>query len=310
MQTQDILENQPWTLIEDEMLGEEIPEVTPDPEVPTKELVQPAEPKVSDNPFKYLAEDLGITIDDDWDGDAADFKDVLLSSIREELVGEMQLDNPIVDGFIKYVSNGGKPEDFIQAMSSPSMDRMTPEDIYFTYMKSTTSLSDEKIKKMMYRSKDAGEFEEEVQGFKEEMKQAQDDQVQEVLKQQELVRQQRLEMARQASIERKKLAKSKSILGVPVTKNSEFERFYLQPTEKVVHEGKTYNVTQYQKRIIERQQQSPLEYEALLAYLEFINYKLPSDVQTVRNEVTRDLKSKLGAYYSTGNKTTRLIDES
>jgi len=312
MQTQDILENQPWTLIEDEMMGEEIPEITEEQDTIKKELVEPTVPQqpTSDNPFKYLAEDLGLSIETDWDGDADEFKELLLTSVKEELVGEMQLDNPIVDGFLKYVSNGGKPEEFIQAMSVPAMDRMTPEEIYITYMKSTTSLSDDKIKKMMFRSKDSGEFEEEVESFKEEMKTAQDEQIKEILVQQEEIKQQRLELARKASIERKRLAKSKSIMGIPVTKNAEFEKFYLQPTEKVVHDGKSYMVTQYQKRIIERQQTNPLEYEALLAYLEFVNYKLPGDAQAIRTEVTRDLKSKLGAYYSTGNKTTRLIDES
>lgn len=316
MQTQDILENQPWTLIEDEMLGAEIPnDSTEDDSTPTdvpkpKPITSPVQPtKTSDNPFRLLAEDIGIELDDNWDGDADEFKQHLTESIRQEVLSNMNLDNPVVDGFIKYVSNGGNPYEFIEAMNNSSVDRMTPEQVYISYMKSTTSLSDDRIKKMMYRSKDSGEFEDDVESFKEEMKSAQDAQIQSIIEQQEQAKLERLELAKQAGIERKRLAKQKTLLGVPVSKNTEFERFYLNPSERINYEGKTYTVTPYQKRLMERQK-NPLEYEALLAYLEFVNYKLPSDGTQIRTEMTKDLKSKLNAYYSDGTKTTRLIDES
>lgn len=315
MQTQDILENQPWTLIEDEMLGTDITEdTTVTDEQSTEKSAppvqkQPTQPRQSDNPFRLLAEDIGISLDDDWDGDADEFKEYLTEAVRQDVLSSMNLDNPVVDGFIKYVSNGGNPYEFIEAMNNTSIDKMSAEQVYISYMKSTTSLSDDRIKKMMYRAKDSGEFEDDVESFKEEMKNAQDEQIQAIILQQEKAKLERLELAKQAGIERKRLAKQKTLLGIPVSKNTEFEKFYLNPSERVTYEGKTYTVTPYQKRLMERQK-NPLEYEALLAYLEFINYKLPSDSNQVRTEMTRDLKSRLNAYYSDGTKTTRLIDES
>lgn len=305
METKDILENQPWTLIEDEMLGEPIdndidePASLPKPSAKPESQKQPAS-----NPFKIIAEELGFDLEDDWDGDAEEFKGVLYDNAQRELVEKF--DDPVVAGFINYVSKGGNPTQFIQAISGPNLSSMSDEDIYMTYMRNTTSFSDDKIKKLMERSKDLDEFEEEVKSFKDELSSAQDEQIQEVVKQQEQELKLREAAAKQAQVKRKQLVKSKEILGVPIIKNAEFEKFYLHPSERIEFEGKTYNITPYQKRLIDRQN-NPIDYEALMAYLEFINFKLPTEETQVRNKTVNSLKDRLSGLYN--GTTTRLIDE-
>lgn len=311
MQTKDILENQPWTLIEDEMLGEPIEEMEDD-EVVTKPTIeskpqptpQPTPQSTSHNPFKIIAEELGFELEDDWDGDADEFKAVLFENAQQQLVEKF--DDPVVAGFVNYVSKGGNPTQFLQAISGPNISNLSDEDLYIAYMRSTTSFSDDKIKKLMERSKDLDEFDEEVASFKEEMRSAQDEQIKEVVKQQEEEMKAREIAARQAQIKRKQLVKAKDILGVPVIRNNEFEKFYLHPSERIEYDGKVYNITPYQKRLIDRQN-NPVEYEALMAYLEFINFKLPSDELQVKNKTVSNLKDRLSGIY--GGTTTRLIDE-
>ncbi|HMT02017.1 MAG TPA: hypothetical protein PKD00_01695 [Burkholderiales bacterium] len=308
-------DNQMWSLIEDELLGDPIEDTEDDEDQPIIPAAPPqkkqSEPKLppqeQENPFKLFASELGVELEDDWDGDGDEFKTILQDKVREEVLESLHLDDPIVDGFIKFVSNGGKPIDFIQAVSTPTLDRMSPEDRYRAYMKATTKLSPDKIERLMEKSKELGEFEDEVQEFTDEMNSIRDEHIQATLKYQEQEKRERQEALRKAAIERKAIVKSKDILGVPITKNAEFEKFYLSPTERVEYDGKTYNVTGYQKRLMERQQ-NPLQYEALLAYLEFTNFKLLGEETKIRTEVSKDLKSKLQTYYS-GNRTTRLIDE-
>ena len=312
METKDILENQPWSLIEDQL--EDQIEINDDDDIETPEPKQPAEPKApvstNDNPFKFLAEDLGLNLPDDWNGDADEFKELLIEDAKNALVSNF--DDPVVSGFINYVSNGGKAVEFLQALQTPAVDRMSPEDIYRSYMKMTTNFSDEKINKLMERSKDTGDFDSEVDEYKSEINAAQDEHIQEVLKQQEEDKKKRAIAQKQAQEYRKKLAKSKDIMGVPISKNAEFERFYLTPTERVDYDGKQYMVTAYQKRLMERQK-DPVQYEALMAYLEFTNFKgLPNNVETTREKATSGLKDKLSSYYGAtrNGPVTRLIDES
>jgi len=309
MQTTDILENQPWTLIEDQLtddleINDDIDEPGDDPKPP-----KPAEkPKGGDNPFKFLAEDLGLELPDDWDGDADEFKQALLEEAKASLISN--LDDPLVSGFIDYVTNGGAPAEFIKAMQTPTIDKMTPEEIYVTGMRMTTNFSDAKINKLMERSKDLDDFDDEVAEFRTEIMAAQDEHIKSVLAQQEEQKKARAIAHKQAQEYRKKLVKSKDIMGIPITRNSEFEKFYLQPSERVTHEGKEYLVTAYQKRLLERQK-DPVLYETLMAYLEFTNFNNSSTVE--KQKVTdSDLKNKLTNYYGSSRTgpTTRLIDES
>ena len=307
METKDILENQPWTLIEDEMLGEPIDNQEDDDKVitvPAKSQAPQPKQQRQENPFRIIAEELGFEVEDNWDGDADEFKNVLFENAQKQLVEKF--DDPVVAGFINYVSKGGNPTQFIQAISGPNISSMNDEDVYIAYMRSTTSFNDDKIKKLMERSKDLDEFDDEVASFKAELAEAQDEQIQEVVKRQEEELKAREMAARQAQVKRKQLVKSKEILGVPIIKNSEFERFYLHPSERIEFEGKVYNITPYQKRLIDRQN-NPIDYEALMAYLEFIDFKLPTEETLVKNKTVSSLKDRLSGLYN--GTTTRLIDE-
>ena len=317
METKDILENQPWSLIEDQ-LTEDIEILNEEDELDEKPVekpvdkpaTQPTKPtSESDNPFRMLAEDLGLNIEDDWNGDADDFKQLLVDDAKNALLSNFN--DPVVTGFIDYVSNGGTPQEFIQAMQGPAVDRMSNEQIYKTYMKMTTNFNDDKIHRLMEKSKDLDDFDSEVEEYKQEIKEIQSEQVKELLKEQEEVKKQRAVQQKQAQEYRKKLVRSKEIMGVPIARNSEFEKFYLTPTEKIDYEGKQYFVTAYQKRLMDRQK-DPVQYEALMAYLEFTNFKDIVNEQAVKNKATSGLKEKLSSYYgSTRNgPVTRLIDES
>lgn len=315
METKDILENQPWSLIEDQLEDQiEINDDTDtiddnDDKEPVKVKEKPPASS-NDNPFKFLAEDLGLNLPDDWNGDADEFKELLIEDAKNALVSNF--DDPVVSGFINYVSNGGKAVEFLQALQTPAVDRMSPEDIYRSYMKMTTNFSDEKINKLMERSKDTGDFDSEVAEYKDEINAAQDEHIQEVLRQQEEEKKKRAIAQKQAQEYRKKLAKSRDIMGVPISRNSEFERFYLTPTERMEYDGKQYMVTAYQKRLMERQK-DPVQYEALMAYLEFTNFKgLPNNVEATKEKATGGLKDKLSSYYGAtrNGPVTRLIDES
>ena len=317
METKDILENQPWSLIEDQLEDQiEINDDTTidddDNKEPVKVKEKPASPPAlsDDNPFKFLAEDLGIELPDDWNGDADEFKELLIEDAKNALVANFE--DPIVTGFINYVSNGGKANEFLQAIQAPAVNRMSPEEIYKSYMKMTTNFSDEKINKLMERAKDTGDFDSEVAEYKDEINAAQDEHIQEVLKQQEEEKKRRAIAQKQAQEYRKKLAKSRDIMGVPINRNSEFERFYLTPTERIDYDGKQYMVTAYQKRLMERQK-DPVQYEALMAYLEFTNFKgLSNGTDVTKEKATGGLKDKLSSYYGAtrNGPVTRLIDES
>jgi hypothetical protein len=312
METKDILENQPWSLIEDQLTDDiEILDDDDDKVIDKsqeKEHSKPAPEKPTGNPFKLLAEDLGLNLEDDWDGDADDLKQLVLNNAKEDLLSSFN--DPVVTGFIEFISNGGAPNDFIQAMQAPAVDRMSSEEVYMTYMRMTTNFNEDKIKRLMEKSKDLDDFESEVDEYREEIKEAQSEQIQTILKEQEETKKQKAIVQKQAQEYRKKLVRSKEIMGLPISKNAEFERFYLKPTEKITYGGKDYLVTAYQKRLIERQK-DPVQYEALMAYLEFTDFKGAIDETKIKNKAVSGLKEKLSNYYgSSTGAVTRLIDES
>jgi len=320
MQTQkDILENQPWNLVEDEILDLDPATITTeeDDDINETHTAPPASTKsevVEDDKsiFAVLAEDFtekGIAnFDPDWDGSEDEFRQKIYDDIKASVINDFNLSNPVVAGFLEYVSSGGDPGQFIQQISMSSAVSSSDEDVYFMYMKSTTNFSDDKIKRLIEKSKDLGEFEDEVAEFREEIKQAQELQIKEIAKKQ--AEEKKIEEARlrEDAKKRREYTQAKTLLGVPVTKNKEFEKFYLQPTEVYEYEGKKYNVTGYQKRLLERQT-NRAEYETFLAYLEFSDYKLPTEEKKVVAAATSQLKSKLQTYVTKGGRTTTLIDE-
>jgi len=311
----DILENQPYNLIEDEIIEildieqtEEQDDTSNDDDI----SAPPSHTEVGEeNILSILAKDFkekGLAnFDDDWNGDEDEFREQIYEDIKKTVLEDFKLGDPVIAGFLSYVSNGGNPGDFIQQLSMSSAISASDEDVYMMYMKSTTNFSDEKIKKLMQKSKELDDFMDEVEEMRDEIKVAQTEQIEKMTKDKEIEKKQIANQIKEEARQRRELVNKKELLGVPITKNKEFEKFYLLPTETYKYENQEYKITPYQKRLLERHK-NKTEYETFLAYLEFVDYKLPSEKKEAMAAATQQLKSKLQPYISKGGRTT-LIDE-
>lgn len=327
--TQDILDNQPWSIIEDQIIDDEViissnkdeddddddneEEIEDEGDlINSKSKQSPTSNSTETNVLSILAQDFtekGLaSFPDDWDGDEEEFREKIYEDIKSSVLEDFKLNNPIVAGFLDYVSNGGSPEDYIQKISMSSALTASDEEVYMMYMKSTTNFSDEKIRRLIEKSKDLDDFADEVEEMREEIQAAQKKQIDEMNKSQALEKKQREQAMKEELKKRKEIVYAKSLMGTPVSNNKEFEKFYLIPSESYEHEGQKYQITPYQKRLLERQK-NKVEYEAYLAYLEFTNYNLPNKEKEATTKATSKLKEKLQPYITKGGKSSLLIDE-
>jgi hypothetical protein len=322
----DILENQPYNLLEDEIIDIDdviIPDTANDTSDDTddnsssdstkqkKSTTFTTQDDDEPNVFAVLAKDFkekGLAnFADDWDGDEEEFRDQIYGDIKASVLEDFKLTDPVVAGFLNYVSNGGDAGEFIQQLSMSSALTAKDEDVYMMYMKSTTNFSDEKIKKLMDKAKELDDFQDDVEEMREEIKLAQTEQIEKMNKTKEEEKKRVAYEMREDAKRRRELVGKKELMGIPVVKNKEFEKFYLTPSENYKYENQDYKITPYQKRLLDRHK-NKAEYETFLAYLEFIDYKLPSEKKEAVAAATSALKGKLQPFISKGGRTT-LIDE-
>lgn len=240
-----------------------------------------------------------------WKGNADEFKEVLLESVKKDFVNSYSLNNDDILNFIEYIGNGGDPSTYINSSNGVNVDTISDEEIYIQYMKSTTNFSDAKIKKLMENSKEIDEFEDEVEEFREEIRAAQREKITQELETSRRKKEEEQAILLEIQKKKKDLVRGKEIFGVKINKNKEFEDWYFNPSETIEYEGNKYKVTGYQKSMFNKKEKQT-EYEMFLAYLDFINYKMPTNYREEKNDLVSALKSKL----ITTNKekrTTRLI---
>lgn len=253
-----------------------------------------------DSTFRILARDFterGIAdFPDDWSGDEDEFRAIIAESAKDKVLEQYQLHNPVVSGFLQYVSAGGKPEKFIETLNGPTFDENNDRDVYTLYLKSTTKFNDDKIEKLVDRVEALEELEEEAEAAREWFKENKSQQIKSITEQQEREAELRKQQEQIDLQERRRLiSTAKQLNGVPIDNNKAFEKFYFDATDTFRYEDTTYKVTPYQKRLLERNASDAArrEHELLLAYLEFSNYTIKDVQKQQRQAATSTLKQSL-----------------
>ena len=233
---------------------------------------------------------------DDWSGDEDEFRAIIAESAKDKVLEQYQLHNPVVSGFLQYVSAGGKPEKFIETLNGPTFDENNDRDVYTLYLKSTTKFNDDKIEKLVDRVEALEELEEEAEAAREWFKENKSQQIKSITEQQEREAELRKQQEQIDLQERRRLiSTAKQLNGVPIDNNKAFEKFYFDATDTFRYEDTTYKVTPYQKRLLERNASDAArrEHELLLAYLEFSNYTIKDVQKQQRQAATSTLKQSL-----------------
>lgn len=254
-------------------------------------IVDPKEEDI--NPFKIIAEELGITFEGE---DAEEFKKVIKDQAKLELLEEMGIDSPEVVSILEYLAGGGDIKDYIETIQSiPNISKLTPEQKYTQYLKHTTNFSDQKIAKLVKQAVDTDELDEEISTVDEYFANLEKTKVKELAEELEAERKAAEEDAKKVQALRQKLVNNKDLMGHPITNNKEFEKYYFNRTETVTTpDKKVYKISKHEKAMYELRNDlnKRTEYEMLIAYLNFTGFKVPQDI-TKQNNLVTDLKSKL-----------------
>lgn len=285
MQTFDISEE----FIDDSLLDDEIIED------PIEDIPQVSE----DNIFKIIASDMGF--DFEGDDDVA-FKDALRNNAKNELLQEIEDEG--MKSLIDFALNGGDVSKYIESIQSiPEVDSMKDEDVYKAYLKHTTNFSDQKIQKLILKSVEDDDYQDDVQAARDYFKSLRDKSVEEKIAQQKRLAEQHRESIKRMQSHRTQILNQGNINGVQLTKS--FNDFYNQKSVSYKHtDGNTYKITPYEKYMIDIQQDEAkrVEYEILgaLATYDRINKKETSEskkvnelkdkLRTVKNSMTTRIK--------------------
>lgn len=285
MQTFDISEE----FIDDSLLDDEIIED------PIEDIPQVSE----DNIFKIIAGDMGF--DFEGDDDVA-FKDALRNNAKNELLQEIEDEG--MKSLIDFALNGGDVSKYIESIQSiPEVDSMKDEDVYKAYLKHTTNFSDQKIQKLILKSVEDDDYQDDVQAARDYFKSLRDKSVEEKIAQQKRLAEQHRESIKRMQSHRTQILNQGNINGVQLTKS--FNDFYNQKSVSYKHtDGNTYKITPYEKYMIDIQQDEAkrVEYEILgaLATYDRINKKETSEskkvnelkdkLRTVKNSMTTRIK--------------------
>ncbi len=313
-----------WKLIEDDLLDDDSvieekieKETSASSDEPTKKSLfsdnededhedEDNEDEKELNPFKIMAEELGFQFEGE---DPEEFKAAFKEQSKKEFLEEYNMDDPQVANIIGFLSEGGNIKDYIELINQiPSINKMSPEQIYTAYLKDTTDFSDLKIKKLVKQAIDADEIEDEANTAREYFTDVENESVKELQARQVELKTMKETAAKDELVQKRSIIASKQVLGNPIENGKDFEKYFLDKTVVYKHsDGKSYKLTPYEKHLITIQSdpKQRLEYETMIAYMNFKGFKTPEDTKT---KTINDLKSKLRASYSKGNRSL-LIDE-
>lgn len=271
---------------------------------------------VENSPLKIIAKDFTknglVDFPDDWDGDEESFKTTIIEQLKEKALNEYDLNNPLVKNFLTYVSNGGEPSHFIEQVAEPDYEKAEASVVVKAYLKATTKYSDTKIDKIIERSEDLGELDEEAEDARTWFKETKESKLKAIVAEQEKERVEREQYSKIDLEERKKLVKSsKELLGVNIQNNDDFYKFMFEPTQIIQINGEKLKATAFQAKLVERRN-DPVkrrEYETLLAYLEFTNFNQTRKQNDSLDKRVSSLTNALkGSKQKSSNRYT-LIDE-
>lgn len=286
----EVLENQFFDLddiiIEDDIVTEEEPITEP---VVEEDKIEHEEDREEDV-YKIIASELGFSFEGSSD---EEFKDALKQNARTSLLEDIE--SKELKGLLDFALNGGNISEYLDLVQ-PRIDNMKDEDIYRAYLKHTTTFSDTKIDKLIAKSIELDDFEDDVKSAKEYFTDLKNKSVEELETQQKALLEQQKEAARRVNNYKKELLSKKVIGNTEIPKG--FDKYYNERTIDYKYEDKVYKLTPYEKYLVDMDEKQKIEHDMLTAMLIFGGTK-PQDPNKQVNNLKDKLRSNLNKTNST-----------